>query len=91
MCHIVPGKCPWALAAQAPNFEGGRLHGEHVSEEKELSLFLIDTAKAGYEKIRKEVKGLVEKVAQDKGVLKKSKVTDVWFRRFLERQPTLSL
>ena len=45
-----------------------------AAEEKELSLFLIDTAKAGYGKTRKEVKGLVEKVARDKGVLKKSKV-----------------
>ena len=35
-------------------------------------------------------RGLVEKVAHDKGVLKKSKVTDGWFKRFLERQPTLT-
>ena len=61
-----------------------------AAEEKELSLFLVDTAKAGYGKSRKEVKGLVEKVARDKGVLKKSKVTDGWFKRFLERQPTLT-
>ena len=25
---IVPSKCPWALAAQVPKIEGGRLHGE---------------------------------------------------------------
>jgi len=64
-----------------------------ATEENELSLsiFLVDTAKAGYGKSRQEVKGLVEKVARDKGVLKKSKVTDGWFKRFLERQPTLSL
>ena len=26
--RIVPGKHPWVLAAQAPKFEGGRLHIE---------------------------------------------------------------
>ena len=26
--HIVPGKCPWAITAQAPKIEGGRLHGD---------------------------------------------------------------
>ena len=26
--HIVPGKCPRVLAAQAPKIEGGWLHGE---------------------------------------------------------------
>ena len=25
--HIVQGKCPWALTAQAPKIEGERLHG----------------------------------------------------------------
>jgi len=47
---------------------------------------LVDTAKTGYGKSQKEVKGLVEKVARDKRVLKKLKVTDGWFKRFLERQ-----
>ena len=40
-------------------------------EESELTNFLVDTAKAGFGKTRKEIKGLVEKVARDKGVLKK--------------------
>ena len=60
-------------------------------EENELSNFLVDTAKAGFGKTRKEVKALVTKVAREKGVLKKEKVTDGWFRRFKERQPQLSL
>ena len=25
--RIVPGKCPWVLAAQAPQLRGGQLHG----------------------------------------------------------------
>ena len=53
----------------------------------------------GYGKPRKEVKGLVEKVSREKGVLKKSKVSNGWLRRFLERnferhferQPVLTL
>lgn len=60
-------------------------------EESELSNFLVDTAKAGFGKTRNEIKALVTKVAQEKGVLKKEKVTDGWFRRFKERQPQLSL
>ena len=60
-------------------------------EENELSNFLVDTAKAGFGKTRKEIKALIEKVAREKGVLKKQKVSDGWFRRFKERQPQLSL
>ena len=60
-------------------------------EENELSNFLVDTAKAGLGKTRKEIKALVTKVAREKGVLKKKKVTDGWFRQFKERQPQLSL
>ena len=35
-------------------------------EESELTNFLVDTAKAGFGKTRKEIKGLVEKVAREK-------------------------
>jgi len=49
----------------------------------------------GYGKPQKEVKGLVEKVSREKGVLKKLKVSNGWLRRFLERhyerQPVLTL
>ncbi len=61
------------------------------TEEKELSNFLIDVAKTGYGKTRKQVKTIVETVARDKGVLKARRVSDGWRRRFLERQPILSL
>ena len=35
--------------------------------------------------------GIVETVAKEKGHLKTNKVTDGWWRRFMERQPQLSL
>ena len=36
-------------------------------EEKELSNFIVDVAKAGYGKTRKQIMGLAESVARDKG------------------------
>ncbi len=56
-----------------------------------LSNFLIDVAKAGYVKMKKQVKTIVETVARDKGVLKARRVSDGWWRRILERQHILSL
>ena len=41
------------------------------AEETELSKFLVDVAKAGYRKSRKQVIAIAENVAKDKGVLKK--------------------
>ena len=62
------------------------------AEETELSNFLLDVAKAGYGKSRKQVKNLAEAVARDKGRLTTTKkLTDGWFRRFMARQPHLSM
>ena len=61
------------------------------AEEEELTSFLMEVAKIGYGKTRTEVKHLVEAVAREKGVLRGTKITDGWFRRFLERRPNLSL
>ena len=61
-------------------------------EEDELADYLVQTAKVGYGKTRRQVKCIVEKVADEKGTLKaKGKVSDGWLRRFLERHPQLSL
>ena len=61
-------------------------------EEEELSSFLIDVAKAGYGKNRKQIKSIAEAVARDKGRIKTcNRISDGWFRRFMERQPKLSL
>ena len=61
-------------------------------EEKELSSFLVDVAKAGYGKTRKQIMCLAESVARDKGrITGEKKISDGWFRRFMSRQPKLSL
>ena len=62
------------------------------AEETELSNFLIDVSKAGYGKSRKQVITIAENVARDKGVLKKGKkISEGWYRRFMERQSYLAL
>ena len=62
------------------------------AEETELSNFLVDVAKAGYGKSRKQVIAIAESVAKDKGVLKKEKrISEGWYRRFMERQSYLAL
>ena len=62
-----------------------------ADEEEELSMFIVDVAKAGYGKTRKQIKDIVEHVATEKGTLRSGKVSDGWFRRFMERHPKLSL
>ena len=62
-----------------------------TTAEEELASFLMEVSKVGYGKTRKEVKFLVEAVAREKGVLRGEKISDGWFRRFLERKPKLSL
>ena len=61
------------------------------AEEKELSLFIVDVAKAGYGKTRQQIKAIAENVANEKGTIRSKKVTDGWFKRFMDRHPKLSL
>ena len=67
------------------------------AKETELSKFLVVTSKAGYGKTRAEVKSIAEKTIKvketEEGVklLKGDKVTDGWFKRFMERNDKLSL
>ena len=60
-------------------------------EERELVSFLVDVAKPGYGKSRGEIKQIAENVARDKKVLKRTKMSNGWYRRFMERQSHLSL
>lgn len=63
-------------------------------EEQTLSDHLVQAAKVGYGRTRKQVLSIVENVARDKDVLRPShsdRVSDGWWRRFMQRQPTLSL
>ena len=46
------------------------------NEEKELSDYLLSSAEVGYSKTRKEVKCIAEAVAEEKGVLKASRISD---------------
>ena len=62
-----------------------------TSEEKELCDYLLSSAEVGYGKTRKEVKHIAEAVAKEKGVLKASRISDGWWRRFLARNPSISL
>ena len=59
-------------------------------EEHALADHLIQAAESGYGKTRKQVKSIVENVAREKN-LRSECVSDGWWRRFMERQPQLSL
>jgi len=61
------------------------------AEESKLAEFLEVTSSVGYGKTRKEVMGIAEATAQEKGLLRKNKISQGWFRRFIERQPHLAL
>ena len=60
------------------------------TEEREMANFLIDVAKAGHGKTRKEVQHIAGMAAHDKGRIANSQVSHGWFKRFLQRQPQLS-
>ena len=60
-------------------------------EEEDLVKFVEVVADVGFGKTRKQIKAMVEQTARDKQILKKEKISDGWFRRFLERQPHLTL
>lgn len=60
-------------------------------EELELSSFLKTCTEVGYGKTRRDVLCIAQSVATNKGMLKGSKISSGWWRRFLERQPDLSL
>ena len=56
-------------------------------EEQELGEYLIQANKVGYGKTRHQVKVIAERVAIDKGVLRGARISDGWWRRFLQRHP----
>ena len=60
-------------------------------EEKKLANHLVYVAKIGYGKTRKQVSMLVEGVAKQKGVLRKNRISDGWWNKFIKRQSELSL
>ena len=61
-------------------------------EESALESYLLECAKIGYGKRRRQVISIVKKVAEEKGILHKSEhVRDGWWRRFLQHRPNVSL
>ena len=60
-------------------------------EEDELAAYLVKSSQLGCGKTRCQVKGIVEKVAIERGTLRSPRVSDGWWRRFLERHPRISL
>jgi len=52
-------------------------------------MFIVDVAKAGYGKTRKQIKAIAENVAVEKGTIRSKKVSNGWFNRFMDRHPTL--
>jgi len=52
-----------------------------------LAELLETTAEISYGKIRKQVINIVETTAKEKGLLRKHRISDGWFRHFIERQP----
>ena len=61
------------------------------SEERELVDHLKELAEIGLGKTRGEVLRIAESVAESKGILKGVEITNGWWRRFLERNPRMTL
>ena len=60
-------------------------------EEKELVDCLFDAAKTGFGKMRQQVKCIPENITKEKGILRSNQILNVWWRRFLARQPKFAL
>jgi len=60
-------------------------------EESEFAEFLKESSTMGYGKTRRDVLRIAESCAKAKGVLRKERITQGWWRSFRERQGDLSL
>jgi len=60
-------------------------------EESELESYLIQSSQVGYGKTRRQIKAIVENMAVVRGNLRKSHISDGWWKKFLEWHPKLSL
>ena len=60
-------------------------------EENILADHLLESARIGYGKTRKQVMSIVENVAKEKQLLCGTRVSNSWWRRFFQRQPQLAL
>ena len=62
-----------------------------ANEERELAYHLLQASAIGYGKTRMDVRCLVESYLKTKGTLKGSCLSNGWWERFLERNPSLSV
>ena len=63
-----------------------------LNEESELADFLVDAAKIGYGRTRRDVKGLVETYLQKKGGKGEDfMISNGWWDKFMKRHRNLSL
>ena len=62
-----------------------------TKEESALADHLVDVAKVGYGKSRRQVMSIAEQVAKEKDLLRGNRILSGWWRHFIERQPQLSL
>ena len=62
-----------------------------VEEETELAEFAIEAASVGCGQTRKQIMTIAENVAKDKGILRKDRITQGWYEKFMKRQTYLSL
>ena len=62
-----------------------------ADEEEVLVEHLVSAAKQGYGKTRKQVNMMVETIAKAKAIPRKDKISNSWWRRFIECQPEHSL
>ena len=62
-----------------------------AQEESELSGHLLQVAKIGFGKTRRDVKCIVEQHVKGKGTLRSPRISDGWWQKFMKRNPSLSL
>ena len=60
-------------------------------EETELATFLKTCSSVGYGKTRRDVMGIAQSVAMDKGILRGHRISQGWWHQFLKRRKDLSL
>ena len=61
------------------------------AKENELANFLRPKQRLAMVKTRKKEMNTVESTVKEKGLLRKYRISDGWFRHFTKRQPQLSL
>ena len=63
---------------------------QYLSAEEEAEL-AIEAASVGCGQTRKQIMTIAENVAKDKGILRKDRISEGWYEKFMERQTNLSI